>query len=296
MLTWLPKLASNLSKLSRWNIKVEHLPQWIYTYSIFTLDIASIPSTLSLAIIQRQRRYRSPGSGEREKLKKVALVVKTKSINSFLSRWGGFVRADQACASKSYCYTSQDFVLFYIVFLCVSVIIKELWENLPLNEGYKIAGTFTNPGLNVSKVWLNSCGDLLVSLLVLQRCLKVQSITPTVKPWWRNSYSLLTGSYRWILRSGSDAWGVDSGPYVSVDGIRGEGRDLYWTLGPIRRQSLWLIKGLKRAGWWARYWLPGENERTLIPLLSQEPSAPKSCLHQMCGRFCVFVLVLSNVV
>ncbi len=36
--------------------------------------------------------------------------------------------------------------------LHVSIIIKELWENLPLNEGYKTAGSFTKPGLNVSEV------------------------------------------------------------------------------------------------------------------------------------------------
>lgn len=231
-----------LSTCQSLNTEVENLPQCICT--IFTLDIASIPCTLSLAIIRRQRTYRSAGS---EKQKKNRACGQNK-INKFIFELVGSKKATRFLA--------------FVVDLRVSVIIKELCENLPLNEGYKIAGTFTNPGLNVSKVWLNSCGDLLVSLLVLRRCLKVQSITPTVKPWWRNSYSPLTGSYRRIPRSGLDAWGVDSGPYVSVDGIRGEGRDLYWTLGPIRRQSLWLIKGLKRADWWVWYWLPGENEQT----------------------------------
>lgn len=40
---------------------------------------------------------------------------------------------------------------------------------------------------------------------------------------------------------------VNHADSVCVDGSEAE-EDLYWTLGPIKRQCLWLIKGLKRAG------------------------------------------------
>ncbi len=50
---------------------------------------------------------------------------------------------------KPWCAKKQ---MVSVGLLHVSIIIKELWENLPLNEGYKTAGSFTKPGLNVSEV------------------------------------------------------------------------------------------------------------------------------------------------